>query len=150
MLKKKNEKGFTHQKIRNFSDGFTLIELLVVVAIISLLSSVVLASLNSARTKAKNAAVTASFSQINRAVQMDYNDNGNYAPDTGPGQAPRFVPAYLKTFDASYYCTGCQYDYNNWPAGVGNSTGTCVFIEIYTTSRKHAIDISGCPSNVDS
>ena len=128
MFLKKRKKGFTHQKIRNFSGGFTLIELLVVVAIIGLLSSIVLASLNSARTKAKNAAATAAFSQINRAVQMDYNDYGSYAPDTGPGQAPRFVPAYLKTFDASYYCSGCQYDYNNWGPGVGGSTGTCVFV----------------------
>ena len=40
----------------NYRKGFTLIELLVVISIISLLSSIVLASLSSARTKAKLAA----------------------------------------------------------------------------------------------
>lgn len=134
----------------SIKSGFTLIELLVVIAIIGLLSSVVLASLNSARQKAKNAAATVAFAQIERAAQMDYNDYGNYAPDTSSGVNPRFVPLYLKTFDASYYCSGCQYDYNNWLSGTGGSTGTCIFVVISTTSRRHAIDISGCPSQVDS
>ena len=49
-----------HQK----NKGFTLIELLVVVAIIGLLSSVVLASLNTARAKAQTAAVKLEFTQV--------------------------------------------------------------------------------------
>ena len=45
--------------------GFTLIELLVVIAIIGILSSVVLASLNTARNKGSNAAVQSALSSDN-------------------------------------------------------------------------------------
>jgi len=58
--------------------GFTLIELLVVVAIIGLLSSIVLASLNSARLKARDVKRLASFRQIQIALEMYYETNGIY------------------------------------------------------------------------
>lgn len=58
--------------------GFTLIELLVVVAIIGLLSSVVLASLNSARAKAKDVAIKEEMSQVANLMALNYNDYGSY------------------------------------------------------------------------
>lgn len=58
-------------KIKN--KGFTLIELLVVVAIIGILASVVLASLNSARTKGKDASAKASISSLRAQAEIYYN-----------------------------------------------------------------------------
>ncbi|KKU22057.1 MAG: General secretion pathway protein G [Candidatus Nomurabacteria bacterium GW2011_GWA1_46_11] len=58
--------------------GFTLIELLVVVAIIGLLSSVVMASLNSARAKARDAKRKVELKQIQAALEIYYNDNNAY------------------------------------------------------------------------
>lgn len=59
--------------------GFTLIELLVVIAIIGILSSVVLASLNSARNKGEDAAVKANLSNIRAQAEIVYDNTGNYA-----------------------------------------------------------------------
>lgn len=67
---------------RNTQRGFTLIELLVVIAIISLLSSVVLASLQGARASARDNRRLQDLRQMERAVQMYHNDNDSY-PDTG-------------------------------------------------------------------
>lgn len=64
------------------SRGFTLIELLVVVAIIGLLSSVVLASLNSAKLKANDAAIQSDLNTIQTQSQIYYNDHGNYGSNT--------------------------------------------------------------------
>lgn len=58
--------------------GFTLIELLVVVAIIGLLSSVVFASLNSTRAKARDARRIADLHQIQLGLQVYYNDYGHF------------------------------------------------------------------------
>jgi len=64
--------------------GFTLIELLVVVAIIGMLSSVVLSSLNSARGNARDARRQQDLRQIQTALELYYNVNNAY-PVGGAG-----------------------------------------------------------------
>jgi len=63
---------------KNFKSGFTLIELLVVVAIIGILASVVLASLNTARAKGADAAIKANLSGTRAAAELFYDTAGNY------------------------------------------------------------------------
>ena len=69
---------FKNKKIRGGGGGFTLIELLVVIAIIGLLSSVVLASLNGARMKARDVKRIADIRSLQIALESYYNDFGYY------------------------------------------------------------------------
>lgn len=57
--------------------GFTLIELLVVIAIIGILSSVVLASLNTARNKGADAAIKSSLNNARAQAELFYDSSGN-------------------------------------------------------------------------
>ncbi|HEQ78172.1 MAG TPA: prepilin-type N-terminal cleavage/methylation domain-containing protein, partial [Euryarchaeota archaeon] len=67
----------------NSKKGFTLIELLVVISIIGLLSSVILASLNTARSKARDAQRISDLKQIQLALELYRDENGVY-PDAKP------------------------------------------------------------------
>ncbi len=58
--------------------GFTLIEILVVIAIIGLLSSIVLSSLNSARKNARDAQRMRSVNELQKALDIYFSVNGRY------------------------------------------------------------------------
>ncbi len=70
-------KQIIYNKVVN-KKGFTLIELLVVISIIGLLSSVVLASLNSARAKARDAKRMSDLGEIQKALEFYYDKYGSY------------------------------------------------------------------------
>jgi len=61
------------KRFNGFSRGFTLIELLVVIAIIGILSSVVLASLNTARSKGGDAAVKSNLNGTRAQAELVYD-----------------------------------------------------------------------------
>lgn len=65
------------QARKETSRGFTLIELLVVIAIIGILSSVVLASLNTARKKGRDARRISDMKQIQLALELYYDSSSN-------------------------------------------------------------------------
>ena len=64
--------------MKNNKEGFTLIELLVVIAIIGILSAVVLASLNSARNRAKDASIQSSMASLRSYSETYYSGNATY------------------------------------------------------------------------
>ena len=70
--------SFASQK----NKGFTLIELLIVIAIIGLLATIVMVSLNSARAKARDTRRIADIKQIQTALSLYYDKYGYY-PGSG-------------------------------------------------------------------
>ena len=70
------------QKMTN-KRGFTLIELLVVIAIIGILSSVLLAYLNTSRGKARDTQRITEINQLQNALELFYSNCGSYPVKTG-------------------------------------------------------------------
>lgn len=77
---------FKKANTENGRFGFTLIELLVVIAIIGILASVVLASLNNARIKSRDARRVADIKQLQLALELYFDSNTAY-PTTAQGLA---------------------------------------------------------------
>lgn len=63
--------------------GFTLIELLIVIVIIGILATVGLGSFSSSQMKSRDAKRKADLQQISRALELYYNDYGQYPAPAG-------------------------------------------------------------------
>lgn len=81
----------------NLNKGFTLIELLVVVAIIGILASVVLASLNTARAKGADAAIKANLANIRAQSELIYDTQGCYGDGAGSCASSAFAAGACAT-----------------------------------------------------
>jgi len=78
----------------NKQSGFTLIELLVVIAIIGLLSTIVLASLGTARSKGVTASNQMALQQVKNALALYAADhNGNYPLATSSLVLGKYISA---------------------------------------------------------
>jgi prepilin-type N-terminal cleavage/methylation domain-containing protein len=108
------------------SRAFTLIELLVVIAIIGILTSIVLASLSSARSKARDAKRISDIGNIQLALELCYDRGKTYpssiadAPSTiSCGSSNKLsdyisqipIPPTSSLNQASYSYTGTTNDY---------------------------------------
>ncbi len=85
----------------NKNKGFTLIELLVVVAIIAILASVVLTSMNDARARGRDAKRTLDIKEVMKALEMYHSDYGQY-PQVGIGGGTGFTDPNFYNLLANY------------------------------------------------
>lgn len=65
--------------------AFTLIELLIVISVIGILSAIIIASLNNARARARDAKRMVDLKNIQTALEMYYMEHGKYPSSNGVG-----------------------------------------------------------------
>lgn len=126
------------KKERKKQSGFTLIELLVVIAIIGVLASIVLAGLNTARTRARDVSIKANLSQSRHSAELYQSENGNYGTagggtgvcgDTGDNTVGRHVAEAInqsskpEAYDTVAETCFVMTNGSAWAASVPLSTG---------------------------
>lgn len=129
--------------------AFTLIELLVVIAIIGLLSTLSILALNQARARARDTKRISDVRQIQTALELYYNEVGDYPADINPGEPIAStnntylaaVPTPPTPVDGSG-CPGTQPEYTYAKTGSGVAGDAS-----YTIKYCLGADVNTVPGN---
>ena len=127
-----SEKG-ARRTVRAQARAFTLIELLVVIAIIGILSSVVLASLNVARERGRDASRVSTVKQIENALALYQLQNGDYPVATNDSAGFECYTKNGNDFMASLVTAGFLPAY---PTDSGNKNCGIQYIRDSSTSYR--------------
>jgi len=138
--------AYMSKNSKEASRGFTLIELLVVIAIIGILSSVVLASLNTARKKGRDARRISDLKQIQLALELYYDssDDGSYPAGTMEDLEGELNPDYISVIPEDP--GSGDYEYLAIDTGGASCTGTEVCSSYVLRAE---LENSGGPLNND-
>jgi type II secretory pathway pseudopilin PulG len=114
----------------------------VIIAIIGILSSVVLASLNSARKKARDARRITDIQQYRTALEFYFDDFGAYPLDSAGGPLPALGAQYIaETPEDPLGNPVNPYKYISNAEGTAYCAGADLEVEAYALNTCNTVDI---------
>ena len=136
---------------RHGSVGFTLIELLVVIAIIGILSSVVLASLNTARSRGNDASIKSNLATIAVQAELYYDTNSsNYGANTTGGTCPTSGTSVFAQTTVRQAIVSADTASAGAPTCNGTGTAYAISVPISGTNKHWCVDSVGARREITS